>query len=268
MRINDPWREQLRQVRESARLSREELARKAGLAPVTIKGYEMGSRTPSREMLTVLLDALDVDRFERNRILEGAGFRPDGLDVWRRNPDFAFTFDEARAEIHQYKWPSLITGEGLRVLATNDAYARLWGRTSNDESQQSAGFLGWMSYPSFASRLKNWDEVMAFLIGVLKGSLRFPEQVPEGTSASIRRAMDQFLAGDARYIKRYLDLWDRTPAATAKSRFSYHIVFDHVALGTLEFRCLGTGVNEVDGLIINDWIPANAATWMRLSPPR
>lgn len=268
MRANDGWREELRQAREHGRLSREELARKAGLAPVTIKGYELGTRTPSREMLTVLLDALDMDRFQRNLVLEGAGFRPDGLEVWRRNPDFAFSFDEARAEIQRYEWPALLTGEGLRVLTTNAAYDRLWGRTSSDQAEQSAGFLGWMSHPGFASRLKNWDEVMAFLIGVLKGSLRFPEQVPEGTSPSIRRAMDQFLAGDAAYIRRYLDLWDRTPAATAKSRFSYHIVFDHIAIGTLEFRCLGTGVNEVDGLIINDWIPANAATWNRLSSPR
>ncbi|MFN0149075.1 MAG: hypothetical protein ACKVT1_21440, partial [Dehalococcoidia bacterium] len=97
-----------------------------------------------------------------------------------------------------------------------------------------------------------------------KGSLRFPEQVPEGTSPHIKASLERFFAGDAGYIGRYLALWDRVPAARAKARFSYRVVIDHPLHGMLAFRCLGMGVNEVDGLVLNDWVPEDADSWARL----
>lgn len=258
-------RSPLRAAREAARLSRSELAERSGVASATIKAYELGLRHPSQPLLTVLLDSMESDRLVRNRVLEAAGFRPDGLDVWTRNADFALTLEEALQEIDAYRWPALLTGEGLKFVAANAAYARLFGGPAGSgESRAAGGFLSWMSYPPYADRLKNWDEVMKFLIGTLKGSLRFPEVVPEGTSTHIRAALERFFAGDAAYISRYLALWEQTPAARAKARFSYRIVFDHPAFGMLSFRCLGMGVNEMDGLIVNDWIPEDAETWARL----
>jgi hypothetical protein len=231
---------------------------------VTIKAYEMGARNPSRQVLTALLDAIELDRHARNQVLEGAGFRPDGLDVWRRNPDFALSFDDACAEVRRYRWPAFVTGEGMKLLAANATYQRLWGRDPAAEQAKgvAGSFLAWMSYPPLADRVKNWDEVMTFLIGELKGSLRFPELDPEGSSSYTRSTMDQFFAGDPRYVARYLALWDEVPAARAKSRFSYRVVLDHPLFGDLAFRCVGMGVNELDGLIINDWVPENAETWM------
>jgi transcriptional regulator with XRE-family HTH domain len=258
------WSSLLRAAREAVRLTRAEVANSSGVAAATIKAYELGVRNPSRPLLTAILTALQCDRYLRNQVLEAAGFRPDGLEVWHRNPDFALSFDEACAEIRRAPWPAIVTAEGLKVVAANAAYDALWGRRPGAAAADEAGgFLSWMSYPPYADRLKNWDEVMGFLIGVLKGSLRFPQEVPEA-SAHMRPALERFFAGDPGYIGRYLDLWDRTAASVAKARFSYRIVFDHILLGQLSFRCVGAGVNEVDGLIINDWIPADAETWQRL----
>jgi transcriptional regulator with XRE-family HTH domain len=260
------WRSLLREARGAVSMTRDELAERSGVAAVTIKAYELGQRNPSRPLLTALLTALGVDRFLRNQVLEGAGFRPDGLDVWARNPDFALSLEEALAEAESCRWPAFVSGEGLKLIATNGAYGRLWGRPSSPQGAAAAGdsFLSWLSYPAVADRLKNWDEVMAFLIGELKGSLRFPEEVPEGTSPHIKAALERFFLGDATYIARYLALWERVPAARAKARFSYRVVMDHPRLGVLTFGCLGMGVNEVDGLILNDWVPEDADTWSRL----
>ncbi len=260
------WRPLLRDARATVGMTRDDLAARSGVAAVTIKAYELGHRNPSRPLLTALLTALGVDRFLRNQILEGAGFIPDGLEVWLRNPDFALSLDEAVREISACRWPAIVTGEGLKLIAANDPYDRLWGQTGSRRGTMPAGdsFLSWLSYPPVADRLKNWDEVMSFLIGELKGSLRFPEEVPEGTSTYVKAALDRFFAGDAAYIGRYLALWDRVPPTKAKARFSYRIVMDHPRRGLLTFRCLGMGINEVDGLVLNDWVPEDADTWARL----
>jgi transcriptional regulator with XRE-family HTH domain len=260
----EDWSTLLREARTAVGLSRSQLADRAEVATTTVKAYELGLRNPTRQLLTRLLDALDCDRYQRNRVLETAGFKPDGLEVWTRTPAFALTLEEARAEINRYRWPALVTGEGLKVIATNAAYAQLFGRRPGTV-EDTRGFMAWMSYPALAERLKNWDEVMSFLIGVLKGSMRFPEGIPEGSSNSLRSSLEAFFSGEPRYVRRYLDLWDRTPATIAKARFSYRIVFDHVVLGRLSFRCIGTGVNELDGLIINDWVPEDAQTWEHLT---
>lgn len=266
---NEPrgdWRALLRDARQAVLLTREQLAARSGVSAVSIKAYELGTRNPTRELLTVLLDALELDRYGRNQVLEAAGFRPDGLDVWKRNPDFALSFDEAVAEVQRYRWPAFLTGEGMKLLAANAAYQRLFGR--QPEAAQAQGvegsFLTWMSHPVIARLVKNWDEVMTFMIGELKGSLRFPEATPEGSSTYVNAAMERFFKGDPAYINRYLKLWDTTPASKAKSRFSYRVVIDHPLIGELDFRCIGMGVNEVDGLVINDWLPQDSGTWERL----
>jgi len=264
------WQALLRQARAAVGLSRQQLAERSGVAAATIKSYELGLRNPSRPLLTALLEGTGSDRFVRNQVLEAAGFKADGLDIWRRNPDFSLTFDEALAEIMACPWPAILTGEGMKLLASNAPYDRLWGWTNANGTRPAVGDVGasllaWLSHRPYADRVKNWDEVMTFLIGELKGSLRFPEEAPEGSSPYVRAALERFFAGDARYVHRYLKLWDTVPSARAKGRFSYRVVLDHITLGDLSFRCLGMGVNELDGLIINDWIPENAATWEKVA---
>ena len=260
------WQVLMREARTAAGLSRAGLARLSGVGAATIKAYELGLRKPSQLLLTTLLAGLEADRYVRNRVLEGAGYKPDGLDVWRRNPEFALSFAEALAEIEKCRWPAMLTDERMKVLASNAAYERLWGREgrSGQGTEGGGSFLSWMSYPPFADRLSNWDEVMGFLISEMKGNVRFPEKAEEGTDSYVTAALERFFSGDPGYIARDLALWERTPAALAKARFSYRIAFDHLTFGPLSFRCLGMGVNELDGLILNDWIPEDSETWARL----
>ena len=154
------WQVLMREARTATGLSRAGLARLSGVGAATIKAYELGLRKPLQLLLTTLLAGLEADRYVRNRVLEGAGFKPDGLDVWRRNPEFALSFAEALAEIEKCRWPAMLTDERMKVLASNAAYERLWGREerSGQGTEGGGSFLSWMSYPPFADRLTNWDE--------------------------------------------------------------------------------------------------------------
>jgi len=74
------WRRELRDARKKLRLSQRELATRASLSESAVRAYELGTRFPSREHLSDLIDALSVDRAWRNRLLLAAGFAPDGLE--------------------------------------------------------------------------------------------------------------------------------------------------------------------------------------------
>ena len=60
--------------------------------------YEEGRRHPSRPYLAALLDALKLDRVERNRIMIAAGFASDGMSFRPTNDDLTFTVDEGAGD--------------------------------------------------------------------------------------------------------------------------------------------------------------------------
>src|SRR3990172_7711109 len=117
----------LREARKALRLSQRAVALAAGVSPQTVKAYELGLRRPSRALLTAILDALKVERGERNRILLAAGFAPDGLSLRPRAADLAFSLQEAAAEVGGQPWPDFVASELMEVLAANRVAERLWG---------------------------------------------------------------------------------------------------------------------------------------------
>ena len=124
------WGDDLRGCREAVSLSREALARAAGVSAATVKSYEDGSRNASRQMLLALLNALKVERQKRNAILVGAGFAPDGQLLGpSRLPEFMFTPDEANEQVEQCPWPSFVVNEFMEVVCCNDIFQRLWDST-------------------------------------------------------------------------------------------------------------------------------------------
>jgi transcriptional regulator with XRE-family HTH domain len=72
----EPFGAELRAMREARRLSQAELARRAGVDHWFISRLESGSRKPSREMVAVLAEALDLERALRQRLFVAAGYYP------------------------------------------------------------------------------------------------------------------------------------------------------------------------------------------------
>lgn len=70
------WTGLLRQARIQTGLSRKALSWLSGVSQDTIYSYEHGRRSPSREILLDLCEALKLDGAATNAILEDAGLDP------------------------------------------------------------------------------------------------------------------------------------------------------------------------------------------------
>jgi transcriptional regulator with XRE-family HTH domain len=260
------WSERLRRARRAAGMTQAALGERAAISTQTVRAYESARRHPSRAHLVAMLDALRTERGERNRILEAAGFAPDGLALRPPLGTVRFTSDEAAAEIERYRWPAFVTDEFARLLAANRAAQQLWQVDLAQEQQPldpaQFNLLTVLANPRFADRLANWEEAMSILASVFKGHHRGPEDI-DRPSPNFGAILDRFFAGDARYVSRFMEIWQAAPAPPAKMRWSYPIAWRHAG-GILRFHAFASTANEADGLSFHDWIPLDAQTWTAL----
>ena len=154
----------------------------------------------------------------------------------------------------------------MEILAANKVAQTLWGVDLDREytGPLERNLLSVASDPRFAEKVTNWEEAVAVGVSILKGHHFGPETQPEGSSAYFSAVMEHFLAGDPKYVRRFLRVWEETPARSPKARWSYPIVWEEPGVGTLHFHIFVSTCSEPDGLAFNDWIPLDAATWERL----
>jgi transcriptional regulator with XRE-family HTH domain len=265
--MQEEWRGRLRNARTKLGLSQAELAEAAGVSPATMRAYETGRRKPRREHLESLMDALQLDRGWRNDMLVATGFapegtakRPDDIDSWM------FTHEEADAEIARYPWPAFVLTERAQVVAANPLAQLVWGVDMEREYPDplERNLLAVASDPRFADRCVNWDEAVAVIVATFKGYHRQPESVDE-PSPYFAAVLNRFLAGDPKYVGRFLKLWQEAPESqTTKIRWTYPVVWHIDGIGDMRFRGVTSAANESDGLSFNDWMPVDAASWEAL----
>jgi transcriptional regulator with XRE-family HTH domain len=70
----------LTKLRSARGWSQGKLAQEAELDPSSVSRFEAGSRTPERETIMKLADALVLPIVDRDRLLASAGFRSAALD--------------------------------------------------------------------------------------------------------------------------------------------------------------------------------------------
>lgn len=70
----------LRQSRERQRLSQSRLAAAAGFDHSYVSRLESGTRTPTRDAVVKLGDALTLDDIQSDALLAAAGFMPDRIE--------------------------------------------------------------------------------------------------------------------------------------------------------------------------------------------
>lgn len=261
------WSLGLRVARKAVALTREELADISGVSTETVKAYERGSRAPSRPSLVAILDALKLDRLERDSILVGAGLAPDGYYHGPgMQPGYFYTVEEAGKHAGEMPWPCFVVGDLLNVVAANPVAQRLWGidleRDYPDPFERN--MLALAGEPRFAGHVLNWDEMAGVAVAIFKGHHLGGEDL-DAPSPSFNSIVQRFLQGDPRYVKRFLDLWQSTPPATPKSRWAYPVVWRDDSGATLRFKALVTTANEPEGMAFNDWHPLDSATWEALA---
>ena len=265
--MND-WPVELHEARRSLRISQRELAGRTGLSVAAIGAYERGQRHPRRAHLVAIIEALQLDRGWRNRLLSSAGFAPDGLAVRPPNLDeWMFTPDEAAAETEHYRWPAFVLSERGEVLSANASAQRLWGVDLEREFADPLDriMLSIASNPRFADRCVNWDQAITVMLSAFKAYHRRVETLDE-PSPFFDAALQRFLSGDPKYVGRLITLWEKAPATDwpGKIRWSYPVTWDEPEVGRMQFQCIANAANEMDGLSFHDWIPVDGASWDRL----
>lgn len=255
------WPAQLRSARRSVGLDLPELSGKAGIPANTIKAYELGRRMPSRARLAALLDALELDRRVCNQIMIDAGYAPSG----RTSPSRFMSFEEATAAIRARPWPALVMSETIEMHAANDLALALWGfDTGRLDDPVMRNVLSMAAESTLAERCLNWEEAVGGIIAVFKGHRRGMESL-EDPSAYFAAILDQVNRGRPELVKRFVNLWERTPpAAPDKVSWVYPVVWRVPRVGTMRFTCVVSSVNEVDSLDIDDWVPADSASHRNL----
>ncbi|MBI5287527.1 MAG: helix-turn-helix domain-containing protein [Chloroflexi bacterium] len=261
----EEWFLMLVQARTRLGLSQASLAARAHVSLASVKAYEQGKRHPSQPYLTALLDALKIERSERGEILEAAGYASDWHQLVPSLSDLGFTLEQASEEVERLPWPSFVLNEMSEVIVANQAVQRLWGVDLRREFTEVAerNLLAVASAPRFAERIANWDEAVGALVAVFKGHHRGAESV-ENPSPYFKSVMDRFLAGDARYVARFLQLWQEVPPAEIQLRWHYPIVWQDPLAGRMTFDCVVSNANIRQGWAFNDWMPVGAGTWAAL----
>ena len=261
----DDWHVALRRLRERLGLSRAELGRLSGISPETLRAYEAGRRKPSRGNLDAVLMALKLDRTEGNRIRLALGFASDTRDYGIPGIADQFTLEELAAEIERLPWPAFVANEMMEIMAANRIIQKLWRVDLAHEFLEpiERNALKVASSPRFARHVVNWDEAIGGLVGMWKGHHRGPESL-DASGPYFERLLKDFFAGDPAYVRRFLDVWERTPASEPKVRIHYRVVWHDDSVGEMRFQgILGPG-NQWEALAWNDWIPVDSESWQRL----
>ncbi len=124
--VDVPVGELLRGWRQRRRLSQLDLAGEAGVSARHLSFVETGRARPSREMVLLLAEQLEIPLGARNELLAAAGFAP----VYRRrdldDPDMAAVRAALDLVLAAYEpFPALVIDRAWNLVAANRALAGL-----------------------------------------------------------------------------------------------------------------------------------------------
>jgi transcriptional regulator with XRE-family HTH domain len=261
----EDWHIALRTFRERLTLSRTELAHLTHISPETLRAYEAGRRKPSRQALDAILGALRLDRLEANRIRHSLGFAADYLQLGQWELTYMFSLPELQEEVERIPWPEFVVDENMQVVVANRVTQKLWDVDLEREfpTLQERNMLRVATGQRFGQRLVNWEEMVGVAVAIWKGHHLGAESL-ESSSPYFRKVVEELMGGNPEYVRRFIDLWDRTPGRSPKVRGRYQVVWRDPAYGEMRFVGLSTTANEWEGLAFNDWHPVDAETWQRL----
>jgi transcriptional regulator with XRE-family HTH domain len=158
----------LRQWRARRRLSQLALALEASISSRHVSFLETGRARPSREMVLLLAQALDVPLRERNQLLTGAGYAPIYRETGMDAPDMAQVRRALDLVLRQQEpYPALALDRHWNVLKVNQGSARLQAAFL-DPAAAAPGppnAMRLMFHPrGFRPFIRNWEATAASLI--------------------------------------------------------------------------------------------------------
>ncbi len=153
--------------RKARRLSQLDLATQADVSARHLCFVETGRAKPSREMVLVLAESLNVPLRERNALLLAAGFAP----VFEETPLDAPTMATVRAALdailrHQEPFPAVVMNRGWDIVLANAAATRLFSFLLDGASPPGpANVIRLMFDPGgLRPTVRNWPAVARALL--------------------------------------------------------------------------------------------------------
>ena len=178
----------LREWRAARRLSQLELALDAGVSSRHLSYVETGKAQPSREMLAVLADALEMPLRERNALLVAGGFTPEYAETPLTTPALA----PVRRAIdlileHQEPYPAFVINRRWDILQANRAAARI-GNYLGVVSVHNNMIRQLCDPSDLRAHVTNWEEVAGDLIRHLHDEI-----AAHRSDAEMRALLDEAL---------------------------------------------------------------------------
>jgi hypothetical protein len=236
------------------------------VSPSAVKSFELGRRHPKESTLNALIDALGLTRDEANPMRRAAGHPDDWFALFQdRYP--SDTMDIA-ADVRKYDWPVFITNQAIDVVYANSAFEAAMGVDLSREFRGPGerNFLAQASNPRFVGNFANFDELVTYMIGLVKGDPRWHQSV-QNPAPWMQGAMQKFLAGDQKLVQRVLELWSTAPPLPHRARHTYTV---QLRAGSSTLRLQGsTSIADLwNELSWNEWVPEDGATWEALTSLR
>ena len=159
----------LRQWRARRRMSQLDLAAEAEISSRHLSFIETGRAGPSREMVRLLAQVLDVPLRDRNALLTAAGYAP----IYRETRLEAPAMAQARRALdfmlrQQEPYPALVLDRHWNVLDVNEGSARVQQAFLDSAAVADLGppnAMRLMFHPrAFRPHIVNWEATAASLI--------------------------------------------------------------------------------------------------------
>jgi transcriptional regulator with XRE-family HTH domain len=158
----------LREWRTRRGLSQLALAGDAGISSRHLSFVETGRAQPSREMVLLLVRALDVPLRDRNDLLSAAGYAP----VYRATKLEAPALAQARQALdfilrQQEPYPAIVIDRHWNILQANDGTGRLVELFLEPSAAADLGLnaMRLMLHPrGFRPHIVNWEAMAAALV--------------------------------------------------------------------------------------------------------
>jgi transcriptional regulator with XRE-family HTH domain len=258
------WSQDLRRYRERSRLSRYALAARAGVSEEAIKAFERGRRRPKESTLNAIADALGLTREEANPIRLALAYPPDWYAIlherWRSDGL------DLQAQIELLPWPAFVTNQAIDIVAHNAWFPRIF---RSDDTRELLGegernLMAQVGNPRFMNLFANIEEVVAFMIGTVKGDPRWSESL-SNPSPWLNDAVSRLLAGNPALVTLVGRLWGSTPPIPHRARHLYPVRLHHPGGSIMHFQGSASIADLWNELTWHEWVPENAKTWALLN---
>jgi transcriptional regulator with XRE-family HTH domain len=254
------WPDLLKQYRRERRLTQLEVARRAGLSVAAVRSYEHGKRHPKVATLQSIIDGLGLSGEEAARLYEAAGFSA------RQRPavgDYGpVSIDDLRDEMSARPWPAFVTNQAFEVVAQNKLFERVMAVDLDTQFTEFGDrtMLAGIVIQEYGGRMENWDEVVTFMIGLVKGDPRGSED-DDRPLPWLEGPIQRLVEGKPELIRRFVELWESVPPLPRRLRHPYRMQWRYDADTLLSFHCTLALADPHTELHYNEWVPANAKTW-------